>query len=173
MFGAEPESASFVENAMTSGFEFLRCAFAAMVTAVSVIPWFIFAMVFPVQGAIMSASIGFAGPRGSASAIECTGCAPHSELRRDIKSADVPKRVSVARAERADVSVSLGRGGGLAHDGHKLVFIGKDSKLRKQLIVCAVRAAKGDADSRFAHDITPFNMSETVEYMAFAALSGA
>ena len=104
MFGAEPESASFVENAMTSGFEFLRCAFAAMVTAVSVMPWFIFAMVFPVQGAIMSASIGFAGPRGSASAIECTGCAPHSELRRDIKSADVPKRVSVAAA----VSLMMG-----------------------------------------------------------------
>ena len=78
MLGAEPESASFVEKAMMSGFEFLRCAFAAMVTAVSVMPWLSFAMVFPVQGAIMSASIGFAGPSGSASAMEQTGFAPHN-----------------------------------------------------------------------------------------------
>ena len=52
----------------------------------------------------MSASMGFAGPNGSASAMECTGSAPQSDLRREMKSADAPKRVSVAAA----VSLMMG-----------------------------------------------------------------
>ena len=53
------ESASFVEGAMISGLPFLRCAFAASVTDVSVTPQVSFARVLPVQGAIMSASSSF------------------------------------------------------------------------------------------------------------------
>jgi len=48
--------ASFVETDMMSGLLFLRCAFAAMRTDVSVIPFVSLAMVFPVQGAMTSAS---------------------------------------------------------------------------------------------------------------------
>ena len=47
MFSAEPESPSFVEKAITSGRPFRRCAFAAIVTAVSVTPFASFARVFP------------------------------------------------------------------------------------------------------------------------------
>ena len=76
MFGAEPVRPSFVEKAMTSGLPFLKCALAAMVTAVSVTPFDSFAMVFPVQGAMTSASMGVLGPRGSASAMAQTGARP-------------------------------------------------------------------------------------------------
>ena len=47
----------------------LKCAFAAIVTAVSVIPFEILAKVFPVQGAKIKASSGIFGPKGSAPSI--------------------------------------------------------------------------------------------------------
>ena len=98
MFGAEPESPSFVENAMTSGRPFRRCALAAMVTAVSVMPWLSFAIVLPVHGAMTSASMGFDGPRGSASIMLSTGSLPVISRSRALKSAALPKRVSAFAA---------------------------------------------------------------------------
>ena len=58
--------ASFDARAISIGRSHRRCAFAAMVTAVSVIPFAIFARVLPVQGAIIRYSRGFFGPSGSA-----------------------------------------------------------------------------------------------------------
>ena len=49
-------NASFEQSAITSGRSARRCAFAVIVTAVSVIPLATFASVFPVHGAIISAS---------------------------------------------------------------------------------------------------------------------
>ena len=98
MFCAEPESPSFVENAMTSGRPFRRCALAAMVTAVSVMPWLSFAIVLPVHGAMTSASMGFDGPRGSASIMLSTGSLPVISRSRALKSAALPKRVSAFAA---------------------------------------------------------------------------
>lgn len=124
---------------MMSGFEFLRCAFAAMVTAVSVMPWLSFAMVFPVQGAIMSASIGFAGPSGSASAMEQTGFAPHNDSRRD-------KNRRLFRS----VCRSLPQFHSLWAQAR---IYRKAEQVEKKLIICAVRAAEGYADAWFCHDI--------------------
>ena len=50
------------------------------------------------------------------SAMECTGSAPQSDLRREMKSACVPKP-----GESVAAAVSPG-------DGYELVFIGKNSK---------------------------------------------
>ena len=47
------ERASFVATAIIRGLEFLKCAFAAIVTDVSVTPNASFASVFPVQGSII------------------------------------------------------------------------------------------------------------------------
>ena len=98
MFSAEPDRPSFVEKAITSGRPFLRCALAAIVTAESVIPCASFARVLPVQGAISSASMGRAGPSGSASAIVVTTGSPVSSMRRRRFVTAVPKRVSVSAA---------------------------------------------------------------------------
>ena len=67
MFPRFADIASFDASAMISGLSLLKCAFAAIVTAVSVIPFAILARVFPVQGQIISASSGILGPKGSAS----------------------------------------------------------------------------------------------------------
>ena len=104
MFFAEPVRPSFVENAITSGLPFRRCAFAAMVTAVSVMPDASFAMVLPVHGAITSASMGILGPRGSASAMLQTGILPVSSKSLCLKPSAVPKRLSVPDA----VSLMMG-----------------------------------------------------------------
>ena len=58
---------SLLEMEMTSGFSLRRCAFAAISTGVSVIPFTNFAIVLPVHGAMTSASKGAFGPIGSAS----------------------------------------------------------------------------------------------------------
>ena len=104
MFSAEPESPSFVDMAIIRGLPFLRCAFAAMVTALSVTPWASFARVLPVQGAMSSACIGSAGPSGSASAMVVTTSFPVKSISRRICSAAVPKRLSVSAA----VSLMMG-----------------------------------------------------------------
>ena len=98
MFLSEPDSPSFVENATTTGLLFRRCAFAAIVTEESLIPCASFAIVFPVQGAIKSASIGRAGPKGSAETMSVTGGALHNSESLDKCSAAVPKRLSVSAA---------------------------------------------------------------------------
>ncbi len=61
-------------------------------------PWASFARVLPVQGAISSASIGRAGPRGSASGIVVTTRFPVSSISFSICSTAVPKRLSVSAA---------------------------------------------------------------------------
>ena len=71
---------------------------AAIVTEESLIPCASFAIVFPVQGAIKSASIGRAGPKGSAETMSVTGAALHNSESLDKCSAAVPKRLSVSAA---------------------------------------------------------------------------
>ena len=61
------DSESLDAKAIRRGLSQRKCAFAAIVTGVSVIPLAILANVFPVQGAITKASNGCAGPNGSAS----------------------------------------------------------------------------------------------------------
>ena len=56
MFFRFAESASFDAKAKIIGLSQRKCAFAAIQTAVSVMPFAILASVFPVQGAIISAS---------------------------------------------------------------------------------------------------------------------
>ena len=67
MFSPLAPSPSFVETAITSGRSLRRCAFAAKVTGVSVMPFASLPSVLPVHGAIISASKSFWGPIGSAS----------------------------------------------------------------------------------------------------------
>ena len=54
-------------DVMTNGRLLRKCAFAAIVTAVSVMPFAILASVFPVHGLITRASSSILGPSGSAS----------------------------------------------------------------------------------------------------------
>ena len=61
--------ASFDASAIRSGLSLRRCAFAAIHTGVSVIPFASFESVFPVQGQIIRHSSGVLGPSGSASFI--------------------------------------------------------------------------------------------------------
>ena len=56
MFFALAPSASFEDGAIKTGLPFLICAFAAIVTDVSVIPEASFESVFPVHGAIITIS---------------------------------------------------------------------------------------------------------------------
>ena len=67
MFPRFWDIASFDASAIRRVLSHLRCAFAAIVTAVSVIPVASFANVFPVQGEIINPSRGRCGPSGSAS----------------------------------------------------------------------------------------------------------
>ena len=106
MFSAEPESPSFVEKAITSGRPFRRCAFAAIVTAVSVTPFASFARVFPVHGAMTIASIGSRGPSGSASAMVVTTCRPVICISRLMFSEAAPKRLSVSAAFSLIIGIS-------------------------------------------------------------------
>ena len=98
MFFRLADIASFEARAMRRGRDCRICAFAAIVTGVSVIPDASFASVFPVQGQIISASSGVFGPSGSASAIVVTGAFLQiSDISRTNHSA-VTKRVSVVKA---------------------------------------------------------------------------
>ena len=67
MFSAAPPKASLVDTAMMTGRPFRRWLFAAMVTGPSAMLWASFAMVLPVQGAMINASNSFLGPIGSTS----------------------------------------------------------------------------------------------------------
>ena len=70
MFWRFWDRASFDARAIRRGRSHLRCALAAIVTAVSVIPFASLASVLPVQGHTIRASKSFFGPIGSASTIE-------------------------------------------------------------------------------------------------------
>jgi hypothetical protein len=89
------ESASFEERAMSRGLSCLRCAFAAIVTAESVMPRESFERVLPVQGAIISASRGTVGPSGSASLTVYMISRPVISSTLLTKLSAVPKRVEV------------------------------------------------------------------------------
>lgn len=69
MFFALAERASFVDIAISTGLEFLRCDLHAIVTGVSVMPKLSFARVLAVQGATTIMSNIFLGPIGSASSM--------------------------------------------------------------------------------------------------------
>jgi len=98
MFSAEPESASLVESAMTTGRPLRRWLLAAIVTAVSVSPEARRASVAPVQGAMTSTSKSFSGPTRSASTMLRMTPLPVSASRRAMKSSAFPKRLSVQAA---------------------------------------------------------------------------
>ena len=83
---------------MSIGLSCLKCALAAMVTELSVMPEASFARVLPVQGEIISASRGFSGPRGSASATEQIISRPQSDLTREENSLQSQNLVSVEQA---------------------------------------------------------------------------
>ena len=95
MFPRFCDIASFEARAMSRGLSERRCAFAAMVTAVSVIPFASFARVLPVQGAIISASSGFFGPRGSAPVTVWIIPLPQRASTLEISSDALPNLVSV------------------------------------------------------------------------------
>ena len=86
---------SLVEIAIIRGLPFLICAFAAIVTEESHIPQASFAAVFPVQGAMISASRSFFGPIGSASEIVLIIFLLQMLSILSVKSFAFPKRVSV------------------------------------------------------------------------------
>src|SRR5699024_4404163 len=97
-----------VATATTTGLSLRRCALAAMVTAVSVMPQASFPMVFPVQGAITSTSSSFFGPMGSASlTLPITVC-PVISSTAELNSSAVPERGLVCRqiAETMGCTVS-------------------------------------------------------------------
>ena len=66
MFIAFPLNPLFVDGAITSGFSFLKCDFAAITAGVSIISFANFAIVFPDAGAIIIISVKCLGPIGSA-----------------------------------------------------------------------------------------------------------
>ena len=70
------DNASLDASAITNGRLLRRCALAAIVTAVSVMPFAIFAKVLPVQGAITIRSGCNFGPMGSAPCIVVMGGVP-------------------------------------------------------------------------------------------------
>lgn len=69
MFLHDAPRASFVARDSITGMETRRADFTAIVTAVSVMAFAIFAAVFPVHGAMSTASARRFGPMGSASAM--------------------------------------------------------------------------------------------------------
>ena len=69
-------SPSFVEMEITSGLLLRICAFAAINTGVSVIPFASLAAVFPVHGMIASTSRNPFGPIGSALSMDTIGSFP-------------------------------------------------------------------------------------------------
>jgi len=76
MFFAFAPSESLLLTEMTTGLLFLRVAFTAIVTGVSVIPNAIFERVLPVQGATRSKSTLLLVPIGSASTMVFIGVLP-------------------------------------------------------------------------------------------------
>ncbi len=83
---------------ITKGLLFLRCAFAAIKTGVSEIPFANFDKVLPVHGAIIKMSNMDFGPIGSASGIVVIGGLPLISSAICKKSLHFPKRLSVVEA---------------------------------------------------------------------------
>lgn len=71
IFCAEPDRASLVETAMSTGRALRRCALTESVTGVSVMPHASLPRVLPVQGATTIISNSFLGPIGSACDSSC------------------------------------------------------------------------------------------------------
>ena len=98
MFCADAPRASFVATHNSTGLKILKCDFAAIVTAVSVIPSDSFASVLPVHGAITSKSHIFLGPIGSVCTTECRTALPVISSALFTVSSAFPKRVDVEKA---------------------------------------------------------------------------
>ena len=104
MFFAPAASPSLLETATTTGRPLRRWDFAAMVTAVSAMPFASLAMVLPVAGAITSTSNSFLGPMGSTDRMSHRTSCPVRSSSRSSRSSEAPKRVSV----KAEVSDTMG-----------------------------------------------------------------
>ena len=104
MFFRFADNASLEASEITNGRSLLKCAFAAIHTAVSVIPLAIFAKVFPVHGEMINPSSGLRGPNGSASTTVWIACLWQMVSVFSISSFAVPKRVSVVQT----VSLKIG-----------------------------------------------------------------
>ena len=91
--------ASLVETEISSGLLFLKCAFAAIKTGVSVIPLASFAIVFPVQGNSTRMSSRLCGPIGSASEMVRMGFRPVISSACCKNAFGDPKRLSIVCAE--------------------------------------------------------------------------
>ena len=108
MFLALPARPSLVETASTTGRPLRRCDLAAMVTAVSAIPFASFPMVLPVAGAMTSTSASPFGPSGSTEGISYSTSFPVICSRFSSSISELPKRVSVnaAFSETMGITVS-------------------------------------------------------------------
>ena len=95
MFSAAPAKASLVDTAISTGRPLRRWLLAAIVTGVSAMLWASLASVFPVQGAMTSASKSFFGPIGSTSSMVCSGSVPQISEARRMWLWAVPKRLQL------------------------------------------------------------------------------
>ena len=131
MFSAAPARASLVDIATITGRAFRRWLFAAMVTGVSAMECASFARVFPVHGAMISASSSFFGPMGS------TASMLHSGLLPQISSAVC--RCSGARPNRLLIDADEKEKEGAAHgksDGHCVTSCSNASRIKVLAISC-------------------------------------
>ena len=92
-------SASFVEIDKSRGLSFLKCAFAAINTGVSVIPLANLAMVLPVQGMITKISRRLFGPIGSAWDMVRIGSIPVTVRAFSINSSGDPNLLLICWEE--------------------------------------------------------------------------
>ena len=123
MFLHDAPRASFVARDSTTGMETRRADFTAIVTAVSVTAFAIFAAVFPVHGATLRAD-GFRF---------CDGV-------DNFSSADVFYAL-VKTFRRAEACI--GRVRRFAHHGQHIPVLSQQSKLRESFFKCAERSAHG------------------------------
>ena len=77
-----------------------------MVTGVSAMECASFASVFPVHGAMISASSSFLGPMGSTSAMVCSGLHPQISSARLIWALALPKRLSMVDYAKEKMGVT-------------------------------------------------------------------
>ena len=129
MFLHDAPRASFVARDSTTGMETRRADFTAIVTAVSVTAFAIFAAVFPVHGATSTAS---ATLRADGFRF-CDGV-------DNFSSADIFYAL-VKAFRRAEACI--GRVRRFAHHGQHIPVLSQQSKLRESFFKCAERSAHG------------------------------
>ena len=107
MFIRFAPNASLVASAMITGLRLRSCALTHIVTVLSVIPFAIFASVFPVQGATMSASYPPRVIFSSASRIDSIGFSLQIPVTVSLSVSALPNRVSVSRDASDNIGVTL------------------------------------------------------------------